>query len=106
MELRLLSPYGMFHVSGAGDVLSHSNGFNGDIGFIQSIEFGPLELLPAVGAYWSDARYNSYYYGVTRKEARKSGLGAYAPGSGFAPYVSFAIDYSLTEQWELFCQGR
>ncbi len=58
MELRLLSPYGMFHVSGAGDVLSHSNGFNGDIGFIQSIEFGPLELLPAVGAYWSDARYN------------------------------------------------
>lgn len=64
MELRLLSPYGMFHVSGAGDVLSHSNGFNGDIGFIQSIEFGPLELLPAVGAYWSDARYNSYYYGV------------------------------------------
>ncbi|MFR0873627.1 MAG: MipA/OmpV family protein, partial [Bilophila wadsworthia] len=62
--------------------------------------------LPAVGAYWSDARYNSYYYGVTRKEARKSGLGAYAPGSGFAPYVSFAIDYSLTEQWELFCQGE
>ena len=106
MELRLLSPYGMFHVSGAGDVLSRSNGFNGDIGFIQSIEFGPLELLPSVGAYWSDARYNSYYYGVTRKEARKSGLGAYAPGSGFAPYVSFAIDYSLTEQWELFCQGE
>ncbi|MFR9041367.1 MAG: MipA/OmpV family protein, partial [Bilophila wadsworthia] len=34
------------------------------------------------------------------------GLGAYAPGSGFAPYVSFAIDYSLTEQWELFCQGE
>ena len=63
MELRLLSPYGMFHASGAGDVLSRSNGFNGDIGFIQSIEFGPLELLPAVGAYWSDARYNSYYYG-------------------------------------------
>ena len=106
MELRLISPYGMFHVSGAGDVLSHSNGFNGDIGFIQSIEFGPLELLPAVGAYWSDARHNSYYYGVTRKEARKSGLGAYAPGSAFAPYVSFAIDYSLTEQWELFCQGE
>ena len=106
MELRLISPYGMFHVSGAGDVLSRSNGFNGDIGFIQSIEFGPLELLPAVGAYWSDARYNSYYYGVTRKEARKSGLGSYAPGSGFAPYVSFAIDYSLTEQWELFCQGE
>lgn len=46
MELRLLSPYGMFHVSGAGDVLSHSNGFNGDIGFIQSIEFGPLERRP------------------------------------------------------------
>ena len=38
MELRLISPYGMFHVSGAGDVLSHSNGFNGDIGFIVSID--------------------------------------------------------------------
>ena len=106
MELRLISPYGMFHISGAGDVLSRSNGFSGTVGFIQSIEFGPLELLPAVGAYWSDDRYNNYYYGVTRKEARKSGLGAYTPGSGFAPYVSFAVDYSLTEQWELFCQGE
>lgn len=106
MELRLISPYGMFHVSGAGDVLSHSNGFSGDIGFIQSLEFGPLELLPAVGAHWSDDRYNKYYYGVTRKEARKSGLSAYAPGSGFAPYVSLAVDYSLTDQWELFCQGE
>lgn len=106
MELRLISPYGMFHASVAGDVLSRSNGFSGDIGFIQSLEFGPLELLPAVGAHWSDARYNTYYYGVTRKEARKSGLGAYAPGSGFAPYVSLAVDYSLTDQWELFCQGE
>lgn len=106
MELRLISPYGMFHVSGAGDVLSHSNGFSGDIGFIQSLEFGPLELLPAVGAHWSDDRYNKYYYGVTRKEARRSGLGAYTPGSGFAPYVSLAVDYSLTDQWELFCQGE
>lgn len=106
MELRLISPYGMFHVSGAGDVLSHSNGFSGDIGFIQSLEFGPLELLPAVGAHWSDNRYNKYYYGVTRKEARKSGLSPYTPGSGFAPYVSFAVDYSLTDQWELFCQGE
>lgn len=85
MELRLLSPYGMFHVSGAGDVLSHSNGFNGDIGFIQSIEFGPLELLPAVGAYWSDARYNSYYYGVTRKGSPQERPRRLCAGLGLCP---------------------
>lgn len=96
----------MFHVSGAGDVLSRSNGFNGDIGFIQSIEFGPLELLPAVGAYWSDARYNSYYYGVTRKEAARAASAPMRRARALPPYVSFAIDYSLTEQWELFCQGE
>lgn len=106
MELRLISPYGMFHASGAGDALGRSSGFSGYIGFILSLESGPLELLPAVGAHWSDARYNAYCYGVTRKEARKSGLGAYAPGSGFAPYASLAVDYSLTDQWELLCQGE
>ena len=69
MELRLLSPYGMFHVSGAGDVLSHSNGFNGDIGFIQSIEFGPLELLPPFRRLLERRPLQQLFYGG-RKPAR------------------------------------
>ncbi len=105
-ELRLISPYGMFHVSGSGDVLGNSNGLKGDIGIIQSLEFGPLELIPAAGFHWSDARYNTYYYGVSKRESRTSGLRAYKPNAGFSPYLSLAVDYSLTEQLELLVQGE
>ena len=106
MELRLLSPYGMFHVSGAGDVLSRSNGFNGDIGFIQSIEFRAAGTAPRRRRLLERRPLQQLLLRRAPEGSRKSGLGAYAPGSGFAPYVSFAIDYSLTEQWELFCQGE
>lgn len=106
LEARLLTPYGMLHASGSGDVLGHSNGFSGAVGYMQSIEFGPVEFVPAIGAYWSSSKYNDYYYGVSGKESRKSGLDKYDAGAGFSPYVGLTIDYSITEQWEIFCRGE
>jgi outer membrane protein len=106
LETRLLSPYGMLHVSGAGDVLGQSNGFSGDVGYMLPWEYGPLELIPAVGAYWNDDKYNDYYYGVSASEARKSGLGEYKGEFGFSPYLGLTLDYSITEQWDVFCKGE
>lgn len=106
LEARLLTPYGMLHASAAGDVLGHSNGFTGSVGYMQSVEFGPLEFIPAFGAYWSSSKYNDYYYGVSGSEARKSGLDTYDAGAGFSPYVGLTVDYSITEQWEVFCRGE
>lgn len=106
LEVRLLTPYGMLHASGAQDMLGNSNGQSGTIGYMQSLEYGDLELIPSAGVQWSSGRYNDYYYGVSGRESRKSGLEAYDAGSGFSPYVGLTIDYSLTEAWEIFCSGE
>jgi Outer membrane protein V len=103
LDLRLRTPYGMLHASGAQDVLGNSNGRSGTIGYMNSLEYGDLELIPSVGLQWSDRKYNDYYYGVSNNEAYKSGLEPYDSGSGFSPYVGLTIGYSLTEAWEFFC---
>lgn len=105
-EIRLLTPYGMLHASGAQDVLGHNNGQSGTIGYMQSLEFGDFELIPAVGLQWSSGRYNDYYYGIDGRESRRSGLNAYDAGAGISPYVGLTIDYSLADAWEIFCNGE
>lgn len=106
VDVRLLTPYGMLHMSGSQDVLNNSNGQSGAIGYMQSLEFNALELIPAVGVQWSSSKYNDYYYGVSGRESRKSGLESYDAGFGFSPYIGLTIDYSLTDAWEIFCSGE
>lgn len=106
LEVRLMTPYGMLHARAAQDVLGHRKGRNGTLGYMNSLEYGDLELIPAVGLQWSSSGYNDYYYGVSGRESRKSGLDPYDAGSGFSPYVGLTIDYSLTEAWEVFCSGE
>ena len=106
LEVRLLTHYGMLHASVAQDVLGHSKGQNGTVGYMQSVEFGDLELIPAVGFQWSSSRYNDYYYGIRGGESRKSGLDAYDASAGISSYVGLSIDYSVTEAWEIFCNGE
>lgn len=106
LEVRLLTPYGMLHASGARDVLGNSNGLSGAVGYMHSLEYGNLELIPAMGLQWSSSKYNDYYYGVSGSESRKSGLEPYNANSGLSPYVGLTIDYSLTDAWEVFCGGQ
>ena len=106
MGAQLITPFGMLHASGARDILGHSNGFTGIIGYMNSIEFGPLELIPATGVLWSDSNYNNYYYGVNDDESRKSGLNSYNAGGGVSPYVKLTINYSLSSSWEILCGGE
>lgn len=103
---RLLTPVGMFHAKIAGDVISNSNGFTGDAGWIYSWEQGALEVMPALGLYWNSDKYNDYYYGVCGKEAEKSGLGRYSASSGFSPYVGLTVDVEFYENWDVFCSAE
>jgi outer membrane protein len=106
LETRLLSPYGMLHVSGAGDILGQSNGLSGSVGYMLPLEYGPVEFIPAAGVHWSDDKYNDYYYGISANEARKSGLDEYKGEFGFSPYLGLTLDYSITDKWGIFCQGE
>lgn len=100
---RLLTPAGMFHAKIAGDVLGNSDGFTGDTGWVYSWEHGPVELMPSLGLYWNSDKYNDYYYGVSGKEAKKSGLDRYSASGGFSPYVGFTVDVEFLENWDVFC---
>lgn len=106
LEVRLLTPYGMLHASAARDVLGNSNGLSGAVGYMQSLEYGDIELIPATGLQWSSRKYNDYYYGVSGRESQKSGLEPYNANSGLSPYVGLTADYALTDAWEVFCGGQ
>lgn len=105
-EARLITPYGMLHASAARDALGNSDGWSGALGYKLLVERGDLEVIPATGLYWADSAYNDYYYGVGGKESRKSGIGAYDAGAGLSPYVKLTMDYSLAENWSVFCSGE
>ena len=64
-EARLITPVGMLHASAARDILGTSDGWKGAIGYKNSLEYGPMAFIPALGAYWASDRYNDYFYGVS-----------------------------------------
>jgi outer membrane protein len=102
-EARLVTPYVLLHASAERNISGQSNGLIATVGGLTSLEFGAMEFIPTFGIRWNDGEYNDYYYGVSGKEARKSGLDEYRAGSGFSPYFGLTMDYSLTENWEIIC---
>lgn len=105
-EARVMSPYGDLYANLAVDVLGHSDGLTGSFGYSYSLEAGPTELTLDAGARWASANYNDYYYGVSNRESRKSGLGSYDAGSGFSPYLGLTVSAALTESVGVFCKGE
>lgn len=105
-EARLITPLGMLHASAARDVLGTSDGWKGALGYKTLLEYGQVEFIPALGAYWASDRYNDYYYGVSKHQSRKSGLGRYEAKGGFSPYAGLTVDYSITDNWDVFCNGE
>ncbi len=105
-EARLITPLGMLHASAARDVLGTSDGWKGAIGYKNVLEYGPVEFIPALGAHWASDRYNDYYYGVSKHQSRKSGVGRYEAKGGFSPYAGLTVDYSVNDNWDVFCSGE
>lgn len=106
VQARVYTPVGLFQASASGDVLGKSNGFTGDAEYNFSIEQGPVELVLTAGVAWSSSKYQDYYYGVSGKESRKSGLKEYRAGAGVSPYVGSTVVLSPTENWDVYCSGQ
>lgn len=107
-DVQWTSPVGHFSLSLGGDISGHSRGLLGRLAYLYSLDFGTVEFVPQLGTYWASGSYNDYYYGVSRKEARKSGLTAYEAGAAFSPFLGLTIDVVLDaeEHWEIFCYGE
>ena len=106
LETRVLLPFGMVFANAAADVLDHSNGARGTVGYANSWEYGDFEFAPSAGLHWSSGKYNDYYYGVSDNEAEKSGLDAYDAGGGASPFVGATVSFGLADNWGVFCSGE
>ena len=88
------------------DIIGNSDGFSGDLAYRYPLVYGKLSVNPGVGVVWESEKQLDYYYGVSDRESRKSGLKSYDPGNGFSPYLSLNAGYALTENWSLTAGGK
>ncbi|OOB88619.1 MltA-interacting protein MipA [Leclercia adecarboxylata] len=98
--------YGFLRTALAGDTLDNSNGYIWDLAWLYRYTNGGLTLTPGIGMEYSSENYNDYYYGVSRKEARRSGLNSYDADDGWSPYLELTASYKFAADWDVYATGR
>ena len=94
-------PYGMqIEASVSQDVLGQHNGLVGETSFRAPLLMREQFMVFAeVGAKWSSKKVNDYYYGVSRKEAVRSGLPQYKAKGGVTPVAGIQAMYTINHKW-------
>ncbi len=97
---------GRFETTLATDSLDTSNGFHWSSSWSYPVQFGLLSVEPALGFNWNDRKFNKYYYGISTEEAQRSGLRKYTPDESVTPYAELNVNYTLTENWNIYGGAR
>lgn len=103
---RLALPFGLLALTASTDLLGYSGGSLIDASYTCPLKLGMVDLAPSLGAQWTDANYNRYYYGVDHGEAKASGLSHYDPGGAISPYAMLTARVNFSENWSAFASGR
>jgi len=98
--------YGFLRTALAGDTLDNSNGFIWDLAWLYRYTNGGLTLTPGIGVEYSSENYNDYYYGVSQREANRSGLNSYNADDGWNPYLELTASYKFATDWNVYGTGR
>jgi len=98
--------YGFLRTALAADTLDNSNGFIWDLAWLYRYTNGALTLTPGIGVQYSSENYNDYYYGVSKREARRSGLNSYSADDGWDPYLELTASYNFLGDWSVYGTGR
>lgn len=77
----------------------HGSGSMLDLNYSYPIVKGHLSLVPVLGTSYSNSALNDYYYGISAREAFRSGLPAYHAGGGSSPYFGIIASYKLSRTW-------
>lgn len=96
------TPIGGFRAQLSTDVTGHSEGTIARLTYLAKLTPGKWTIYPSAGLEWVDSNYNEYYYGISQKEANKSGLDSYKPDSSISPYISVNGTYTINKDWDLF----
>lgn len=106
VSYRHTADWGVVRTALLGDVLNNSNGMLWDLTYLYPIQLGQLTLTPGIGAMWSSANQNRYYYGVSHHESVRTGINSYDPDDSWNPYVELNASYQLTPEWNASVSGR
>ena len=98
--------WGVLSAHVATDVSGNSEGQYAEASYGYPIKSGKLTVTPSVGGRWSSDKFDNYYYGVSQREADRSGLAAYRAGSSVTPFLNIGAGYALTPSWNVFAQMR
>ena len=98
--------FGGIQVEASADVLDKNDGFMVDAGYYYPIFLKRLSLVPSIGGVWTSSDYNDYYYGVSSRESRKSGLKRYKADGGISPYLGLKAQLEISENWDAFVNTK
>ncbi|WP_034915234.1 MipA/OmpV family protein [Erwinia sp. 9145] len=98
--------WGTVRTTVAADVLDNSNGYIWDLAYLYRFQFGQLSVTPGIGAVYSSENQNDYYYGVSKRESRRSGLASYDADDSWNPYLELTTIYAINESWNATLAGR
>lgn len=91
--------WGVLQANAQAEVTGHGGGFSADAKYAYPIPAGRVTFMPAVGVNYASADLNDYYFGVSGREAARSGLAQYSAGSGVSPYMDIAAVMPLGPRW-------
>ncbi len=81
-----------------------NNRIQAEIGYEYPLPFKSekFHVTPGITMQWQNKKLNDYYYGVSQKEADKSGLKTYQANSGVSASFSVTTGYAFNENWSTF----
>ncbi len=91
--------WGVLQANAQAEVTGHGGGFSADARYAYPVPAGRVTFMPAVGVTYTSADLNDYYFGVSQREAARSGLAHYSAGSGVSPYMDIAAVMPLGPRW-------
>lgn len=101
LQYSLQTDYGLAGVRVLHDALGNSNAFSAEAYYKYPLMFGPVYVSSGAGIRWESKDQLDYYFGISSREARKSGLSKYTPHGGVSPFISLEADWRFADNWSV-----
>ena len=97
----VITSVGLVSAKISADVSGEHDGASVSVGWAVPIELEKLTVMPNVEFTWASEDLVNHYYGVSTKQAAKSGLAKHSTGSATIASVGVNAEYMMTDQWSL-----
>lgn len=98
----LTTAFGRFSANLGFDVLGRSDGILFTAAYAYPMTFGPTQVIPSVSVTYADANFNDYYYGISSKESRRSGLERYEADGALTPMLGIRVVHAFDQHWSVY----